>query len=460
MKIIRTVAAACAVGAFLGSVAAPAPARADTLQDALVLAYQNNPTLLAERARLRSTDESVSQAVSGWRPTVSISGDAGWQFRSRTTSSGSDKGSDTTVPRGASLSIDQNLYNGGQTSAATRRAENLVRADRARLLRTEQTVLLSAVTAYVGVVQDQAVLELRINNQRVLRRQLEATQDRFSVGEVTRTDVAQAESRLSRATAERVRAEGDLVNSRATYQNVVGAAPGKLGPAKPLKDLPANETESVKLAREHGFAVIEADFVERAARDQVDQVTGELLPTLSLSGDFSRDYENQNSESETDTVAITATLSVPLYQSGSVSSRIRAAKQVVAQRRNERNSAVRDAREEGTRGWENLETAQAQIRSFTAQVRATEIALEGVQQEALVGSRTVLDVLDAEQELLDASVSLVRAERDEVVAAYQLRSAIGRLTAESLKLPVKAYDFTKNYRRVRNKWFGLGVDKE
>ena len=459
MKILQSVAAVCAVGVILASGVAKVPARANSLQDALVQAYQNNPALLAERARLRATDEGVSQALSNWRPTVSITGDAGYQFRSRTLSGG-DKGSNTTLPRGAALSIDQNLYRGGRTSAATRQAENLVRSDRARLLRTEQSVMLSAVTAYVGVVRDTAVLNLNVNNERVLMRQLEATRDRFSVGEVTRTDVAQAESRMSRATAERIRAEGDLVNSRAAYQNVVGTAPGKLEPAKPLKDLPANEIETVKFALERSFAVVEADFVERAARDQVDEVTGELLPTVTLSGDMSRDFETVNSESETDTVSITATLSVPLYQSGSVSSRIRAAKQVVAQRRNERNRAVRDAREAGTRAWEDLKTAQAQIRSFTDQVRATEIALEGVQQEALVGSRTVLDVLDAEQELLDARVSLVRAERDEVVAAYQLRSAVGRLTAESLNLPVKEYDITKNYRRVRNKWFGLNIDKK
>jgi TolC family type I secretion outer membrane protein len=459
MKIMQSVAAACAVGAILASGAAQAPARADALQDALVQAYQNNPALLAERARLRATDETVAQALSNWRPTVSISGDAGYEYRSRTLT-GADKRSETTVPRGGTLSIDQNLYRGGRTTAETRQADNLVRSDRARLLGTEQTVLLNAVTAYVDVVRDQAVVELNINNERVLRRQLEATRDRFSVGEVTRTDVAQAESRLSRSTAERIRAEGDLVNSRAAYRNVVGTAPGKLAPAKPLRDLPANETETVSLARERNFAVIEADFVERAARDQVDQVTGELLPTVTLSGDMSRDFEGVNSDSETDTVSIIANVSVPLYQSGSVSSRVREAKQVVAQRRNERNRAVRDAREEGTRAWEDLETARAQIRSFTAEVRATTIALEGVQQEALVGSRTVLDVLDAEQELLDASVSLVRAERDEVVAAYQLRRAVGRLTAESLKLPVKKYDFTSNYRRVRNKWFGLGVDKE
>jgi TolC family type I secretion outer membrane protein len=304
------------------------------------------------------------------------------------------------------------------------------------------------------------VVELRVNNERVLRRQLEATRDRFSVGEVTRTDVAQAESRLSRATADRIRAEGDLVNSRAGYRNIMGIAPGKLEPAKPLKDLPANQAEAIGQARELNFAVVEADFIERAARDQVDEVTGELLPTVTLSGDLSRDYEGSTPNSETDTVSITANVSVPLYQSGSVSSRVRAAKQVVAQRRNERNVAVRDAREAGARGWEEVQTARAQIRSFLAEVRATEIALEGVQQEALVGSRTVLDVLDAEQELLDARVSLARAERDEVVAAYQLRSAVGRLTAESLKLPVKEYDFTENYRRVRNKWFGLGIDKE
>ena len=459
MKIMHSVAAACAVGTIVAVSAAQAPARADPLQDALVQAYQNNPTLLAERARLRATDESVAQALSNWRPTVSISGDAGYQFRSRTTT-GNNKEGDTTLPRGAQLSIDQNVYRGGRTTAATRRAENLVRSDRARLLRTEQSVILSAVTAYVGVVRDQAVLELNINNERVLRRQLEAARDRFSVGEVTRTDVAQAESRLSRATAERVRAEGDLVNSRATYKNVVGSAPGKLRATKPLNDLTANESDTVNMARERSFAVVEADFVERAARDQVDLVMGELLPTVTLSGDMARDFESINSESETDTFSLTANLSVPLYQSGSVSSRIREAKQVVAQRRNDRNRAVRDATEEGTRAWENLVTVRARMRSFTAEVRASEIALEGVQQEALVGSRTVLDVLDAEQELLDARVSLVRAERDEVVAAYQLRSAVGQLTAESLNLPVKTYDFTMNYRRVRNKWFGLGIDKE
>ncbi len=434
-------------------------ARADPLRDAMAQAYRNNPALLAARARLRATDEGVPQALSNWRPTVSISGDAGWEFRSRTLT-GATKTSETTLPRGGTLSIDQSLYRGGRTLAATRQAENLVRSDRARLLATEQSVMLTTATAYADVVRDQAVVGLNINNERVLKRQLEATRDRFNVGEVTRTDVAQAESRLSRARADRVRAEGDLANSRAAYQNVVGDTPGKLAPSKPPKGLPASEDQSVSQAREGNFAVIEADFIERAARDQVGLVTGELLPEVTLSGDLSRDFEGSNPVSETDSVSITATVSLPLYQSGSVSSRVRAAKQTVGQRRNERNRAVRDAVEEATRGWEALQTARAQIRSFTAEVRATGIALEGVQQEALVGSRTVLDVLDAEQEILDARVSLARAQRDELVAAYQLRSAVGQLTAEALELPVERYDFTGHYRRVRDKWFGLGVGRE
>ncbi len=459
MNIVKTGAAACAVGILLGAVAGQGAARADTLQDALVQAYQNNPRLRADRAQLRATDEGVAQALSNWRPTVEIRGDAGYEFRNQTRTGG-DKSGDTTLPRGATLSIDQNLYRGGRTVAATRQAENLVRSNRAGLLVTEQDVLLDAVTAYVDVVQNQAVVELRINNERVLRRQLEATRDRFEVGEVTRTDVAQAESRLSRATADRILAVGDLANSRATYKNIIGAAPGRLEPTKPIKELPANEEEAVSLARELNYAVIERDFIERAARDAVDVVTGELLPTVTLQSDLTREFENSNQNSETDEISITARVTVPLYQSGSVSSRVRESKQVVAQRRDERNTAVRDAIEQATRGWEAVQTARAQIRSFTAEVRATTIALEGVQQEALVGSRTVLDVLDAEQELLDARVNLVRAERDEVVAAYQLRSAVGQLTAESLKLPVEKYDFTRNYRRVRNKWFGLGVEKE
>ena len=435
-------------------------ARSETLDDALIQAYANNPTLLAERARLRSTDEGVTQALSNWRPVVTVNGNLGYEWQDRTITAGVSKSSTSTTPRGATLSVDQNIYRGGRTAAATRRAKYLVQSDRARLATTEQNVLLSAVTAYVDVVCDQSVVELNVNNEKVLKRQLEAAHDRFRVGEVTRTDVAQAESRLSRARADRIAAEGALVQSRSTYKNVVGTVPGKLEATKSPGSLPVSEADAVNMARGKSFAVLQSDYTERAARETVSEVKGELLPTLTVSGELSREIEIINPNSETDTASVTARLTVPLYQSGSVYSRVRAAKQTVAQRRNERNQAVRDAVEEATRAWEAHETAQAQIRAFNAEVEATRIALEGVKQEALVGSRTVLDVLDAEQELLNALVSLARADRDQVVAAYRLRAAVGQLIAQELKLPVSFYDPKRNYRRVRTKLFGTGTESK
>ena len=210
--------------------------QAETLQEALAKAYQNNPTLLAGRAKLRAVDEGVPEALSGWRPTVSLNYDVGKTHRD---SSGSfSGGSQNFTPRTGSLSLDQNLYQGGRTASATKRAEQDVMAERARLATTEQQVMFDAGTAYVDVQRDEAVLRLNQNNERVLRRQLEATRDRFQVGEVTRTDVAQAESRLARATADRIQSEGDLAQSRAAYRDVIGDFPGTLQPAKSLGNLP------------------------------------------------------------------------------------------------------------------------------------------------------------------------------------------------------------------------------
>ncbi|MEX2453766.1 MAG: TolC family outer membrane protein [Rhodospirillaceae bacterium] len=435
------------------------PAGAQSLEDTLVKAYQNNPALKAERARLRATDEGVPQALSSWRPTVSMSGSYGQAWRDSTNSQ-AGKTSDVTNPATASLTVTQNLYRGGRTEAAVEQAERNVEADRARLGATEQTVLLGAATAYANVVRDQAVLELNINNERVLQRQLEATGDRFSVGELTRTDVSQAESRLALARATRISAEGSLTDSRANYENIVGERPPVLEAASPLTDLPATLEDAVSEARSGNFTVLAARFTESAARSNVDLITGELLPTLSVEGQVGTSHEATNRFSESDSASIIARVSVPLYASGSVSSRVREAKEVVAQRRDEYNQAIRDAIEGVTNAWQVLETAQAQIRAFAAAVSSTRIALDGVREEANVGSRTVLDVLDAEQEQLDAQVGLVRAQCDELVATFQLRQAIGDLTAARLGLPVQLYDVEKHYREVRNKWWGLDTPDE
>lgn len=460
MKIsrVRGVHAALLLFTVLApAIFAPQGAWAQTLKEALGKAYQTNPQLLAIRARLRATDEGIAQAVSGWRPTVTISYQAGKTHSTSAGGSRSGTGSQNRTPRTGSLTVEQNLYQGGRTTAEISRSESQVQAERARVLDTEQAVMLQAATSYSDVVRDQEVLKLNINNEKVLERQLEAARDRFRVGEVTRTDVAQAESRLARATADRVRAEGDLISSRARFRNVVGDSPGTLKPAKPLGDLPVNEAEAVGLARDNAPLVFAAKFDEKAARDDVRANKADFLPVLDLEGTLTRRDEASSPGSRSEVAAVSLQLTVPLYQAGGVSSRVREAKQLAGQRRREFDRAMRDAVERATRAWEALQTARAQIKAFTAEVRATTIALEGVEQEAAVGSRTVLDVLDAEQELRDAKVSLVGAERDEVVASFDLRASIGKLTAENLALPVELYDLERNYRAVRNKWFGMGI---
>ena len=442
---------------------APASLAAQTLDEALALAYQSNPTLLAERARLRQSDEQVARALSGWRPTVTFNGDIG-----KATDTGSagirDAAGNTTEisnnrePRGFTVSAAQNLWKGGQTEADVSRSKNQVLSDRARLLATESTVLAQAATAYMDVVQNQSVVELNFNQERVLQRDLEAVQDRFRVGEVTRTDVAQAESRLAQARANRIAAEGQLTASRATYRRVIGEAPGTLAGAQPLVIVPATEEVALIAARERNFDTVRTRYAELAAADSVDQTFGELMPQFGVVGSYQQRYESLTNANNLNTAAVAAQVTMPLYDSGSVRARVREAKEVVSQRRNEYLQAVRDAQQTATQQFQALTTARAQTEAFTAQIRAAGIALEGVKQEAQVGSRTVLDVLDAEQELLNAQVSLVRAQHDAVVASYNLKLAVGELTAENLRLPVQVYDPTKHYDKARNNWFGTKVE--
>lgn len=427
------------------------PALAQTLEEALGAAYANNPTLLAQRAKLRITDEQVVQALSNWRPTVEMVGDAG---TSQTESNVWTNRRQFRDPRSLSFTLDQDLYRGGRTIAATREAENTVKAERARLLVVEQAVLRDAATAFVDVVRDQAVLELNIKNEQRLARQLKATRDRFRVGEVTRTDVSQAESRLARALADRSQAQGDLEISRAAYRNVVGEAPGRLSAPAPLGALPSSWEDAIGIAVAESPNVIAADFDARASADNADEVRGELLPRVSLEGSAKRAFDTAGEESRVDTLEASVTLTVPLYQSGAIYSRLRAARQTVGQQRLLVDEARRAAAESATRAWESLQTAQARIRAFNAEIEAAEIALEGVEREAAVGLRTVLDVLDAEQELLDASVSFVLAQRDEMAAIFDLKVALGHMDVTRLGLDVEPYDPNRHYREVRPMWFG------
>lgn len=430
---------------------------AETLEESLARAYETNPTLLSQRALLRSVDEGVSQALSGWRPTVSISGDI-----SRQQSYNNTRSSPTSrylSPYGASLDVTQPLYN-FTVSPSVSRAENQVRAQRAALASAEQQILQSVIDSYTAVLRDQAIVELNMNNERVLKRQLDATNDRFRVGEVTRTDLSQAEARLAQATADRVQAEGNLAASRAVYRNVVGEFPGTLVVPPPLRDIPVTADEAIAIAVSQNPDVRAAEFTEIAARDNVRAIEGELWPELNLRGSVSADEHSAGDDTHANAATITAELSVPLYTAGSVAARVRAAKHTADQRREQFDQARRDAQETTTRSWEALETARASLRALDAQIRSSEIALEGVQKEALVGSRTVLDVLNAEQELLNARVNQVVARRNEVSASYQLKAAVGALTARALGLSVQLYDDERNYRNSRNRWWGTDIEGE
>ncbi len=319
-------------------------------------------------------------------------------------------------------------------------------------------MLLSAVTAYLDVVQGQAVLELSINNEQVLRRQLEATQDRFRVGEVTRTDVSQAEATLATATATRVQSEGTLQNVRANFERFIGEPPGLLEPPSERPILPTSRAEAATLAGNNNPNVISAQFNEAAARDAVRVVRGQLLPQLSIIGDIGKSQETQTQlqNRTSNTASVIARMTVPLYEAGQIYSQTRQANETVGERRNQIDDTRRQAVQTAQSDFETLQANRAQVRSLLASVKANEVAYEGVQQEALVGARTVLDVLTAEQTLFTSRVGLVQAQHNEVLAEFSVASDIGRLTALDLNLPVQIYDFDKYYRAVRNKWIGFG----
>ncbi|MFN4089628.1 MAG: TolC family outer membrane protein [Alphaproteobacteria bacterium] len=437
---------------LLAASALTGPAAADTLVEAWIRAYQANPTLDAQRAALRAADERVNQALSGWRPIVQGSGSAGYVGVNSSFPAGTS--STNLYPARLVLSLQQPIYRGGRTVAGTDRAESDVEVQRAILMDVEQQVFLDVGTAYMNVLRDQAVVELSENNVRVLDRQLEATQDRFSVGEVTRTDVALAEAAAARARADLTRARGFLEVSRASYERLVGNLPGRLEPPPAILDMPQQKAEALDAAQNDNPTVLASLFAERSARAAVRLVEGELLPTVSLNASVSRDWNSQVRDGRIDQARITGDVVVPLYQGGGVSARIREAKQLEGQQRIRTEEARRRAVEAATQAWESLESARARIQSLGAQIEASEIALEGTQQEALVGTRTVLDVLDAEQALLDARVNLVTSERDLAVAAFQLAAASGRLTAERLRLPIAYYDPNQYHEAARNRWWG------
>jgi TolC family type I secretion outer membrane protein len=439
-------------------------ASGETLEEALAAAYESNPQLMAQRAALRAVDESISRAKSGFLPTVQ----GEYSYSDSNTKAPDDDDEIINYPGTAEsygVTANMNVFRGFQDRNAVKGARNNVLAGRAQLQSVEQQILLDAVAAYMNVVHDEAVVSLNANNVQVLERQLQASQDRFRVGEVTRTDVAQSEARLEGAKSQLLTAQATLAASRAQYQRVIGRPPASLETPDAKPQLPVDLDAAIEIAMELSPSVIAAKYTERAADYSVKQAKGALLPTVGVQASWSDNAESgvqrdtlapYNTTSERRVVGVQVT--VPLYAGGARHSDIRRAKQIRSQRLMEIRQAERVAQENVFVAWDQYRAAVGQITSSEAQVRASEIALEGVRQEAYVGSRTTLDVLNAEQELLNARVALVRAQRDEFVAAYSLVSATGRLTAQDLGLGVTRYDPDQYTDKVDDKFIGWDVD--
>jgi outer membrane protein len=448
-------AAVFGVGLAFAGIVGTVPGEAQSLRDVAAAAYKYNPRLDAERARQRATDEEVARAHSGYRPRVSATADIGYNRTDTKPSRGEDG---ETHPKGYEVNATQPIFNGFRTLNSVRVAEALVRSGRETLRSVEQSVLLEAVTAYMDVVRDQAIVKLRENNVEVLTRELNATRDRFSVGEVTRTDVAQAEARRAGAVSALDFARSNLRTSRANFERTVGYPPRSLADqAVPDRLLPKSLNDAVDITMREQPTIVAALYNEQSARHNVDLIWGELLPSVRLDARYSHRFDPSTSVDENETTTVRGVLDVPLYEAGDTRARVRAAKHTHVSRLQQIEQARTEARAVTTSAWSVLTAARAQLESDQVQVQATRTALAGVREEERVGQRTLLDVLNAEQEALNAQVTLVTTRRNLVVAAYSLLSAVGRLTIVEMGAAELAYDPEAHYHEVRRKWWGISI---
>jgi outer membrane protein len=437
----------------------PSPAAAETIEAALVRAYQNNPQLNVQRAIVRQTDEGVPQALSGYRPTISANASAGKQYID---AQASIPGLPPTSIKEAfntwSVGVDasQNLFN-AQTPNRTRAAESRVFAARETLRVIEQSVLLSAASVYMDVLRDTANLGLQRDNVRVLRETLRVVQDRYDVGAVTGTDLAQAQAQLASGEASLHSAESTLLTSKANYRRIIGTEPHGLSPGMPVDRFsPRTLDAAVAQSLSQNPSVTAAMYDVDVAHLQVKIAEAGLYPTLALQGSSQLQQFNSNDATlKLLNSTVQARLTVPIYQGGSEYSAIRQNKETVGQQRLNLDQVRDQVRADVVQYWGQLEATKAQTEAAERQVKYSEIALNGVRNEAQVGQRTTLDVLNALQALLNARVSLISAQHDRVVSSYRLVSAVGRLSANVLRLPVQIYDPVVHYQQVRDSWFGV-----
>jgi outer membrane protein len=435
------------------------PATAETISDALSRAYLNNPDINQQRAAVRASDEGVPQAKAGWMPKVQAQGTLNYQVSNIQGLFGLSSSNQklAALPMTGQAQVNETVFDGMRTANSVNQAESSVLMAREQLRQTELTTLFDGAQAYMDVLLNTAVLGLRRNNVKVLEVQLRQTRDRFQVGEVTRTDVAQAESSLASGTADVAVAESKLQGSIATFRQVIGIQPARLQPARPIeKLLPPSLEEAIEISLTEHPSILGALHQVDVGEDAVKVAEGALSPQLSVVGQVQNSTDTSGYPGySVFSASIGGQLTVPIYQGGQEYAAIRQAKEKLNQAQIAVASARNQARAGVVTAWGQLQAARAAIVSFQAAVKAAEIALNGVREEAKVGQRTTLDVLNAEQTLLNTRVQLVQAQHDRVVASYSVMSAIGRLYASSLGLGVVEYNPSQHYQQTKNRFFGI-----
>ena len=425
-------------------------AQKETLLQAFAEAYKNNPALEAERANLRATDEQVAQALSHWKPSIDATANVGktWQ---RISNAGNFSGE----THGGGVQLTQPVFRGFRTLAETEFAKKQVLVERARLQHTEQQLFTDIATAFFGLLRDQAIVQAQRENEEVLRKKLTEVRVRFEEGDLTRTDVRQAEARLARAGSSRFQAEQAVVADRASYQRLVGHLPEILDASVFTLVLPATLEETVQKSA-HNPDVITAEYSTQAAQSSVTYNEGSLLPEVNLVANSSRNWgQNITFPGREDSSQVLLQATIPLYRSGADYSRTRAAVETVSQKKMEAEEARHKAEETAHTSWQGLLTANSILLVDKDQMEAAKAAFEGVKIESRAGTRTTLDVLNAQQELLDAQIDNARALYDQNIAMIQIKAAIGELTADAIALPVEKYDVAKHYNAVKGQWIGF-----
>ncbi len=456
MRVLAGSAALAFVTAWSG---ATTPVFADTIEAALVRAYQTNPQLNAQRAAVRATDENVPQALSGFRPKVAVTASGGYQYTDATQGAPGSPGQSlrgAQAPAAVGATVSQTLFDGFQTSNRTRAAEGQVSASREGLRVLEQTVLLSAATIYMDYLRDSAIVEVQRSNVRVLEETLKQTRDRFNVGEVTRTDVAQSQAQLAAGHTQLMTAESNLTTTRANFRRIVGNEPGQLAPGSPVdRFFPTTLAGSVDLSLTQNPNVTAAMYGIDVSHLQVKVAEGALFPTVSLQANVQQGYAQQLTIQKQFFASAIAQVTVPIYQGGAEYALIRQSKETLAQQRLTLEQVRDQTRASVVQAWGQLVAGKSQVASAQAQVEASEIAVNGIREEAKAGQRTTFDVLNAQQTLVNARVALVTAQHDRVVASYAVLNAVGRLSPQVLKLNTTVYDPSVHYHQVRDSWAGV-----